>query len=150
MSRFIEDSKSLTGLVIYRKKSTMRATITKFVPNKSDMELALARLDAMPEMNGLVSIPFPLVAIPEFDPAIWEEAVLEIVALADLVGTSPFLKVKKVRKHIESMGQALKPYRTYALVIEIGGSMIIIDGHHRLMSQWLLGLDSAPVWKVVY
>jgi hypothetical protein len=127
-----------------------RATITKFVPDKSDMELALARLDAMPETDGLVFLPFPVVAVPEFDPAIWEEAALEVVALADLVGTSPLLKVKKVRKHIEAMGQALKPYRTYALVIEIGGSMIIIDGHHRLMSQWLLGLDSAPVWKVVY
>ena len=127
-----------------------RATITKFVPDKSDMELALARLDAMPATDGLVPIPFPVVPVPEFDPAIWEEAVLEIVALADLVGTSPLLKVKKIRKHIESMGQALKPYRTYALVIEIEGSMIVIDGHHRLMSQWLLGLDSAPVWKVVY
>ena len=127
-----------------------RATITKFVPDKSDMELALARLDAMPATDGLVPIPFPVVPVPEFDPIIWEEAVLEVVALADLVGTSPLLKVKKVRKHIEAMGQALKPYRTYALVIEIGGSMIVIDGHHRLMSQWLLGLDSAPVWKVVY
>jgi hypothetical protein len=126
-----------------------RATVTKFVPNKTDMELALQRLDNLPQLDGLVDVPWRCTDAPEFDPAIWETAVLEVVALADLSATSPRLKVKKVRKHIEVMGQALKPYRTYSLVIEIGGDKIIVDGHHRLMSQWLLGLDSAPVWKVV-
>ena len=131
-----------------RSISTAKA-ITKFVPNKTDMELALLRLEILPETDGLVEVPWRCTETPEFDPVVWDNAVLEVVKLADLTATSPRLKVKKVRKHIEAMGQALKPYRSYALVAEKGGVMIIIDGHHRLMSQWLLGLDSAPVWKVV-
>ena len=126
-----------------------RSTLTKFVPNKSDAELALVRLDLLPAVDGLVDVPWRCTDAPEFDPAVWDSAVLEVVKLADLTATSPRLKVKKVRKHIEAMGQALKPYRTYALVVEIGGRKIIVDGHHRLMSQWLLGQDSSPVWKVV-
>lgn len=125
------------------------AKVTKFVPNKTDMELALLRLEILPETDGLVEVPWPVTEAPEFDPVVWDNAVLEVVKLADLTATSPRLKVKKVRKHIQVMGQALKPYRSYALVAEKGGVMIIIDGHHRLMASWLLGLDSAPVWKVV-
>ena len=126
-----------------------RVSLTKFVPNKSDMELGLTRLEILPTVDGLVDVPWPCVPVPDFAIEAWDSAVLEIVKLSDLTATSPRLKVKKVRKHIEAMGQTLKPYRTYALVAEIGGAKIIVDGHHRLMSQWLLGLDSAPVWKVV-
>ena len=125
-----------------------RATLLKFVPGKSDVEAGLARLNLMPTMDGLVAVPWKLVPVPEFDPEIWDTAVLEIAKLADLNATSAQLKIKKVAKHVQEMGQAVKPYRSYALVIEKAGVMIILDGHHRLMASWLLGLDSAPIWKV--
>jgi hypothetical protein len=44
------------------------------------------------------------------------------------------------------MGQALTPYRNYALVYDDGEKNIIVDGHHRLFAMWLLGMDTAPVW----
>ena len=50
--------------------------------------------------------------------------------------------------NIENMGQAILPLRSYAMIAEIDGAKIIIDGHHRLMAQWLLGQQQAPVWKV--
>ena len=76
----------------------------------------------------------------------WDNAELAIVQLSDLVGTDPFLKRKNVEEHIKSMGQATTPYRSHALVMEVGGKNVIIDGHHRLMATWLLGQTEAPVW----
>jgi hypothetical protein len=58
------------------------------------------------------------------------------------------MKRKNIREHIENMGQAVTPYRSYALVVVVDGDSIIIDGHHRLFAKWLLGQDTAPVWKV--
>ena len=44
------------------------------------------------------------------------------------------------------MGQAETPFRNFALVAEIDGQKVILDGHHRLMAMWLMGMDEAPVW----
>ena len=44
------------------------------------------------------------------------------------------------------MGQAITKYRSFGLVAQRGDELIIIDGHHRLMAMWLLGMTEAPVW----
>lgn len=125
-----------------------RTDVQKFVPTKTDAELAQQRLKILANGSDLVRVPWPVIDAPFVDLQEWDEAVLTIVSLSDLKATSPVLKTKKVAKHIDAMGQALKPFRTYALVVECRGSMIIVDGHHRLMSQWLLGQEFAPIWKV--
>ena len=126
------------------------------IPSSLEMDRALSRLDILPNpidaklSNPMkyVESPWAVVDVPTIDPNIWDNAIIKIVDLNDLFGTDVYLKRKRVKHHIESMGQALTPFRSYAMVLEKDGQQIIIDGHHRLMSHWLLGLDKAPVWFV--
>ena len=132
------------------------STLVKFVPGPAEVERALSRLAILPNpITGMtddidpekcVESPWPTVQVPLTDPNMWDSAELAIVQLTDLVGTDAYLMRKKVKEHIESMGQATTPYRSHALVMEIGGKNVIIDGHHRLMATWLLGQSEAPVW----
>ena len=69
-----------------------------------------------------------------------------MVRFEDLTATDEYLRRKKVKEHIEAMGSATTSYRNFALVVERNGEQIIIDGHHRLMAMWLLGMTEAPVW----
>jgi len=135
------------------KKS--ESTLVKFVPGPAEVERALSRLAILPNPNTgegssedekHVESPWPVIQAPLTDPNIWDNAELAIVQLADLVGTDPFLSRKNIIKHIESMGQAVTPYRSHALIFEIGGKNVIIDGHHRLFAMWLLGMEQVPVW----
>jgi hypothetical protein len=129
---------------------------TAGVPSSLEVARALSRLEILPNpddpaignIEKFVESPWETVPTPSVNPNVWDEAKVTLLKLADLFGTDPYLRRKTVRKHIEAMGQALTPRRSYALVINIAGKNIIIDGHHRLMALWLLGLDEAPVWLV--
>lgn len=153
MSRFVEDTENPNAITITRKTEK---SITKSVPGPQEVERALSRLailpnPADPELNHpekYVESPWKTTTPPTIDPNIWDNATTQIVQLADLTGTDLFLKRKRVAKHIENMGQAMTPYRSFALVVETQGNLVIVDGHHRLMSWWLLGQTEAPVWKV--
>lgn len=128
------------------------------VPDALDVERAIARLEILPNPNHpdipekkiekYVESPWSVVDVPTINPNSWSEAQLELIALQDLSATDPYLKRKKVKSHIENMGQSELPKRSYALIAEIGSQLVIIDGHHRLMALWLLGLDTAPVWLI--
>lgn len=132
----------------------LSASISKGVPGPIEVETALSRLAILPNPNDptldepekFVESPWAVVDHPTIDPAIWSDAELAVIRLDELIGTDPFLNRKNLKKHIQAMGQAITPYRSLALVIEKDGNSIIIDGHHRLMAQWLLGQDKAPVW----
>jgi hypothetical protein len=71
---------------------------------------------------------------------------LTVVNLHELLGTDPNLSRKTVQRHITS--KALNTNGHYALVVVKNGDKIIVDGHHRLMAQWLLGHPTAQVWLV--
>jgi hypothetical protein len=126
------------------------ADLVKFVPSKMEMERALSRLKIIPnapsEDDKYIEMPWQRIEPITVNPNIWDNAELSIVNLEDLTATDTFLNRKKLKEHIKFMGQALTPYRAYALVIQRGDQQIIIDGHHRLMAQWLLGQETAPVW----
>lgn len=149
-NRFVLDDEDAVGIIIHR------ADANKGVATPLDVEYAKARLAVLPNANNpaiedpekYVESPWRTVPAPTVDPNIWGKAVLEIVELKTLVGTDPYLSRKNVKDHIKNMGQATTPNRNYALVAVVDGSNIIIDGHHRLLAQWLLGQDTAPVWKV--
>jgi hypothetical protein len=140
------------AITIMRKKDIKKAG----VPGPAEVARAHSRLAILPNPNDptlssgdkYVQSPWPVVPAVAVNPNTWEDAELAVVNLNDLSGTDPFLKRKNVGKHIDAMAQALSDYRSYALVVEVDGSMIIIDGHHRLMAAWLLGQETAPVWKV--
>jgi hypothetical protein len=128
----------------------------KGVPGPLEVARALSRLAILPNPNHpdladqdkYVESPWAVVPLPTVDPNAWDDAVTVVIDLEDLYGTDAFLKRKNIRKHIETMGQAVTPYRSYALIAEVAGKLIIIDGHHRLMATWLLGQDTAAVYKI--
>ena len=129
--------------------------LAKFVPSELEVERAKSRLKILPNPTQVpedinpekvVESPWRVTPTITVDPNIWDSAELSLVALADLIATDEYLRRKKVKEHIESMGSATTPYRNFALVIERDGELIIIDGHHRLMAMWLLGMTEAPVW----
>jgi SPP1 gp7 family putative phage head morphogenesis protein len=124
------------------------------VIGEMDMVRALNRLSILPnppepdieEPEKFVESPWQVVEVPTIDPNKWDYAKIKVIQLDLLYGTDKFLSRKKVKKHIEAMGQALTPNRSYALVYLRDDKAMIIDGHHRLSALWLLGLDEAPVW----
>jgi Phage portal protein len=132
-------------------------SIKTAVPGPAEVEEALSRLavlpnPAHPELAGkeekFVESPWAVVDVPTVDPNVWDNAKVELINIADLKATDAWMRRKNVRKHIENMGQAVTPFRSYALVVVKDGDSIIIDGHHRLFAKWLLGQETAPVWKV--
>jgi len=133
------------------------------VPSKAEVKDALSRLAILPneaaehpvsdspdKLANSVESPWPIVETVEgnyiVSPDVWQKAQLTLVNVKELYGTNTGLDRKNVADHIESMGQALTPYRGYPLVYDDGEKQIIIDGHHRLFAMWLLGMDQAPVW----
>lgn len=125
------------------------------VPGPIEMASALSRLATLPNPNDPELDPskyvqsfWATVEVPTIDPSVWDSARAEVLPLDSLTGTDVALKRKKVAKHIESLGQALTPYKSLPLVIQQGDKFVIIDGHHRLAAQWLLGMEQAPVWLV--
>lgn len=137
-------------------RTTMRPDPVVGVPDSLDVEKALARLQILPNPNRpdigkpekYVESPWTVEDVPTVNPNIWDQATLQLVDLADLFGTDPFLKRKNVAEKVQTIGQANSPFRSYAMVYEHDNKSIIIDGHHRLMALWLLGLSQAPVWYV--
>ena len=133
------------------------------VPSKAEVKAGLSRLKILPnaagdhptsddpdELADSVASPWPVVETQDGDypvsPDVWEKAELTLVNVKDLYGTDTQLDRSNVADHIEAMGQALTPYRNYALVYDDGEKLIIVDGHHRLFAMWLLGMDQVPVW----
>ena len=130
------------------------ASNSKGVPGPLEVARALSRLTILPnpidptldKPEKFVESPWQTVASPTVDPNVWDDAQIEVVTLKDLLGTDIFLRRKKIASHIERMGGAETPFRNYALIVNDGGAYKIIDGHHRLFAQWLLGQDEAPAW----
>jgi hypothetical protein len=133
----------------------VKPDLVKFVPSKLEVERALSRLKILPNPTQVpedvnpekvVESPWKVIPAITVDPNIWDNAELTLINFEDLTATDPYMRRKKVKEHIEAMGAGLTPYRNFALVVDRDGQQIIIDGHHRLMSMWLLGMTEAPVW----
>jgi hypothetical protein len=152
--RFIYSQDDLHGLRIVETMS--KSAINKGVPGPLEIERAKSRLEILPNPTDItlevpekyVESPWAVVPVPTIDPNVWDTAEVDVVDLNELVGTDAYLNRKNVAKHIEALGQAITPNRSLALILETDTEQIIIDGHHRLMAWWLLGQNTAPVWKV--
>ena len=155
----VAEPKVEPGNVKFVEKDLLKAG----VPSKAEVKAGLSRLKILPNDAGAhpvsddpevladsVASPWPAVPTQDGDypvnPDVWEQAQLTLVNIKELYGTDTGLNRSNVAEHIESMGQALTPYRSYALVYDDGEKNIIVDGHHRLFAMWLLGMDTAPVW----
>jgi hypothetical protein len=142
---YITDSLSLS----------VSADIVKSVPSKIEVERALSRLKILPnppsgeqgaDTDKLVESPWQVIDPITVNPSIWDTAEMALVQFDNLTATDDYLFRKKLKEHIKAMGQAITPYRSFALIVERDGQQIIIDGHHRLMAMWMLGFTEAPVW----
>ena len=130
--------------------------LVKSVPGPLEMKRALSRLAILPNPNHpdldepekFVESPWPVIPTPRVDPNAWDDAMIQIVDMDDLFATDAFLRRKNVKAHIETMGQATTPFRSFALIAVVAGRSVIIDGHHRLMALWLLGQNSAPAYVI--
>lgn len=131
------------------------ADLIKFIAEPSNMAQALVRLAILPNpikvQNGmntdkLIEVPWARIEQITVNPDVWSKAKPALVNLKNLTATDPYLRRKKIQKHVEAMGQKTTSSDSLALVIEREGKQVIIDGHHRLMAMWLLGQDTAPVW----
>ena len=131
------------------------ADITKSVPSKLEVERALSRLKILPNppaaeeganADKLVESPWHTIDPITVNPNVWDTAEMALVQFDNLTATDDYLFRKKLKEHIKAMGQAITPYRSYALIVERDGQHIIIDGPHRLMAMWMLGFTEAPVW----
>jgi hypothetical protein len=136
---------------------SVRPDLVKFVPSKLEVKRALSRLKILPnppdnveniDIDKLVEAPWQSIEPITVDPNIWDRAELALVNFPDLIATDSWLRRKKLKAHIEAMGQAVTSYRAFGLVVQRGEQQIIIDGHHRLTAMWLLGMQQAPVWLV--
>jgi hypothetical protein len=144
------------GFILPNDNKSVAPDRVKGVPGPLEVARALSRLAILPNPNRpeladqdkFVESPWAVVPLPTVDPNLWDDAKTVVVDLDDLYGTDAILKRKNIKKHIETMGQAVTPYRSYALIAEVAGKLIIIDGHHRLMATWLLGQDTAAVYKI--
>jgi len=127
------------------------------VPSSAEVDSALSKLQTMPNPAGtavesdddpadFVESPWKTTATIPLSPDVWSKATLQLVNIADLIGTDTVLDREKVADRIQNMGQSLAPYRNYPLVYDDGKKQTIVDGHHRLMAMWLLGMDQAPAW----
>jgi len=133
------------------------------IPDKAKIKDALARLEVLPNLAGShpvhdskeelrdeVATPWETVPTNDgaysLDPDIWQRAQVALVNLKDLYSTNTSMDRSNVADHIESAGQATTDYRNYPLVYDDGDKLIIIDGHHRLMAMWLLGMEQVAVW----
>jgi hypothetical protein len=137
-------------------KSVDPSLIKTGVPGPLEVERALSRLTILPNPNHpelddpekFVESPWRTVPVPTTDPNHWDNAIVKLWDLEDLYGTDPWLKRKNVAKHIEAMGQALKPFRKYPMIAVCEGKPVIIDGHHRLLASWLLGETETPAYTI--
>jgi len=115
---------------------------------------ALSRLDLLPSPTGsnldqperFVQSPWATSDAIPYESDRYVSPALTVVNLHELLGTDPNLSRKTVQRHITS--KALNTNGHYALVVVKNGDKIIVDGHHRLMAQWLLGHPTAQVWLV--
>ncbi len=73
------------------------------------------------------------------------------VVLKDLMASTKRLNRAKLLWHVQHPGQAMRtnPFTTEPIVGAINdGAFVVIDGHHRLAAQMLLGATQYPVWSV--
>ena len=127
------------------------------VPSSLEVETALSKLNTLPNPAGdavevdadpanFVESPWNAVPTIPLTPETWGKANLQLVNIKDLVGTDTVLNREKVAERIQNMGQSSAPFRNYPLVYDDGEKQTIIDGHHRLLAMWLLGMETAPAW----
>jgi len=158
-SRFLMDSASIVVDYVPPVKKSVTSILNKMgVPGPLEMARAFSRLEILPnptpqddqsgETEKHVESPWQNVPKPTIDPNAWDKAEIALVHFQELKATNTYCNRKNVKEHIESMGEAITRYRSFALVAEIDGQAVIIDGHHRLFAMWLLGYDNAPVWYI--
>lgn len=110
---------------------------------------ALEALDNLPLVNGYnLAVPWPIVQRPDLDPEEWEVSIIETVRIDLLHATQKYLNKRRVEFYVRNPGAIEEGRRAFANVYDSGGTLAIVDGHHRLAALWLLGAEDALAWML--
>jgi len=72
------------------------------------------------------------------------------VTIASLQASTKNLSRTRLLWHVQNPGQAKNPsvFTANPIVLDLGDSQVIVDGHHRLAALQLLGATKWPVWLI--
>lgn len=111
------------------------------------IDRALDALDALPKVGDFdVAAPWPVVRMPEIDATLWETATIEPVRIDSLHATKTSLNRHRMRHYITNPEAMEVHRRAFANLYESRGTLVIVDGHHRVAALRLLGAEDAPAW----
>lgn len=115
-------------------------------PDADAVSVAMEKLAALPDAGGkkgYVAVPFPVTPEPPFAlrEADWHGSKHTTVDIADLNALEPLVKRAKVARMIQEAGD----YSKIPRVCRNGGEDYIVNGHHRLTADYLLGMTKAAV-----
>jgi hypothetical protein len=123
-------------------------------PTADTIKQALAVLDRLPDDlskgKGKILVPWarqsPSITPPD---SAWEDATLKRVHIPKLIASTTHLDRDNLAWHIQNPGHSKDPIVMHPSVVKTGkGDRVIVEGHHRLAADWLLGVDVDLVWQV--
>lgn len=89
--------------------------------------------------------------LPDISQIDFGDAVQADCNLSTVLASTKRLNRTKLVWHVKHPGQAMRanPFTTEPMTCLMpNGDVIVVDGHHRLAAQKLLGATSYPVWQV--
>ena len=125
----------------------------KFTP--AQIKAAVAAVNALPadgdDPNKVAAFWDCADDLPDISQIDFGDATRAQANLATILASTKRLNRTKLLWHVKHPGQAMRknPFTTEPMVCTTDdGTVIIVDGHHRLGAQLMLGAKSFPVWNV--
>jgi hypothetical protein len=122
-------------------------------PSPKDIKKAVAKAQTLPPAGDdeHVQAMFPIYgkALPTIQDGDWKKSVQKTVKFKKLQATNAQLNRQNLIWHLQNPGKSRmqKPHNTAPQVIKTnGGDYAIVDGHHRLSAEKMLGLKKESVW----
>lgn len=131
---------------VTREPLVVRAAAPQF--SQEQIDAACAACNAMPGGN---KIPTPWDRaddLPDIDDLDFEGMKPANVKIGDLLASDKNVKRDKVIWHIQNPGQRRNPLLSKPFVASTHEGDVIVDGHHFLFAQQLLGQKNADVFRI--
>ena len=122
-------------------------------PSPQDIKKAVRVAENLPDAgdHGHVQQVFPVYGkgLPEIPQGSWDLAKQKSVKFKELQATNAQLKRDDLIWHIKNPGKSrfAGRYNTHPQVLKTEkGDLVIVDGHHRLAAEQMLGLKKDMAW----
>lgn len=124
-------------------------------PSAKDIKDAVKRVQAMPDAgdHGHVLAVFPMLkgSMPAVAAGKWSQAKQVPVKLSKLRATNAQLNRDNLIWHLQNPGKSRfqGQWNTHPQIVKTSdGQNLIVDGHHRLSAEFLLGLKRDVCWRL--